>query len=131
MAGKRVDHRADLYALGMTMFELCSGGVLPFQGGPMDVATAKAHRDAPAFSEVCRDIALPQGLEALIARLLKRRAHERPADVAEVSAALEAITLDMAVDERAGTVHAAPHAPRRRGWAVPAAIAAVRPRLPR
>ena len=40
MAGKRVDHRADLYALGMTMFELLSGGVLPFEGGPMDVATA-------------------------------------------------------------------------------------------
>jgi serine/threonine-protein kinase len=127
MAGKVVDHRADLYALGMTMFELLSGGVLPFQGGPMDVATAKAHREAPAFSEVCRDIAVPESLEALIASLLRRRASDRPQSTAEVIAALEAITLDMAVDERAGTVHdsrrrTAARA-RRAGWMMPAVLA--------
>ena len=53
MAGKRVDHRADLYALGMTMFEMLSGGVLPFKGGPMDVA----HREgAPRSAGVPRRV---------------------------------------------------------------------------
>lgn len=116
MAGKVVDHRADLYGLGMTMFEMLSGGVLPFQGGPMDVATAKAHREAPRFSEVCRDIAVPKSLEALVASLLERRAQDRPQTTQDVLAALDAI------DD--GHAPSAP-APRRRSWLMPAAISGI------
>jgi len=131
MAGKRVDHRADLYGLGMTMFEMLSGGVLPFKGGPMDVATEKAHREAPAFRDVCPGIAIPPGLDALLAALLKRRPNDRPASTADVIAALDAIVLELAVDERAATVGdprrmtPLPQKPARKGsWLVPAAIAA-------
>jgi serine/threonine-protein kinase len=32
LSGKPIDHRADLFALGMTMFEMLTGGVSPFEG---------------------------------------------------------------------------------------------------
>ncbi|MBV8759955.1 MAG: serine/threonine protein kinase [Deltaproteobacteria bacterium] len=132
MAGKRVDHRADLYALGMTMFEMLSGGELPFKGGPMDVATEKAHREAPPFSEVCPAIAIPPALEQLLAGLLKRRAQDRIASSADAIAAIDQIVLGLAVDERAATVND----PRRRTpvparravpgrWIVPALVGAI------
>ena len=132
MAGKRVDARADLYALGMTMFEMLAGGELPFKGGPMDVATEKAHREAPAFSEVCPSITIPPALEQLVAGLLKRRAHERIATSADVIAAIDQIVLGLAVDERASTVVDSrtrtplPVQHTRPGrWTVPALIGAI------
>ena len=132
MAGKRVDHKADLYALGMTLFEMLSGGELPFKGGPMDVATEKAHREAPLFSEVCPGIAIPPALEQLIAGLLKRRAADRIATSAEVIAAIDQIVLSSALDERAATVvdprTQTPVTTKRTTptrWVVPALVAAI------
>ena len=129
MAGKRVDHRADLYALGMTMFEMCAGGELPFKGGPMDVATAKAHREAPPFSTVCPGIRIPAGLETLIASLIKRRAAERPTSCAEVIAALDAIKGELAVrvatDATTNPVGSDRVPTPRSRWAMPAVLAGV------
>jgi len=130
MAGKRVDHRADLYALGMTLFEMLSGGELPFKGGPMDVATEKAHREAPPFSEVCPSIAIPPALEALVAGLLKRRAAERIASPIEVIAAIDQIVMGLALDDRASTAvdpgrRTPPPVKRKQGkWITPVLVGA-------
>src|SRR5262249_1586563 len=72
MAGKPVDLRVDLFALGLTMFEMLTGGMLPWEGVPMEIAAAKAHRDAPTIRERAPELAVPGDLEALVMRLLAR-----------------------------------------------------------
>lgn len=76
MAGKRVDHRADLYALGMTMFEMLTGGGLPFEGTPIEImAAAGVYRDG-----VCRrrnDDLLQRRLERSHVRQLRHRPPRR------------------------------------------------------
>jgi len=91
MAGKRVDGRADLYSLGMSMFEMLTGGQLPFEGHPMEMMTAKAHREAPRLSEIAPNVVAPPGLEDLIAQLIRRKYIDRPATARDVIAALDRI----------------------------------------
>lgn len=96
MAGKRVDRRADLYSLGMTMFEMLTGGKLPFEGGPLEVMSAKAHTEAPKVGAVAPAAALPRGLEDLVAQLIRRKQGDRPASAREVCAALDRIAHGLA-----------------------------------
>src|ERR1043166_1087008 len=69
LAGKPIDHRADLYALGMTMFEMLTGGVQPFEGQLMEVVSARTARDAPRLSQRAPNLGLPRPLDDLVARL--------------------------------------------------------------
>ena len=103
MAGKRVDHKADLYALGMTMFEMLTGGTLPFEGHPLEMMTQKAHKEAPTITQISPTVVLPRGLEELVASLIRRKAVDRPASAREVIEALDKIVLGTVVDERAAT----------------------------
>jgi serine/threonine-protein kinase len=82
--GKNVDHRADLYALGVTLFELVTGTV-PFKDGDI----THHHRHTPPPDPQSLEPELPEPLAALILRLLAKSADERPATAAEVVRALE------------------------------------------
>jgi tRNA A-37 threonylcarbamoyl transferase component Bud32 len=84
--GENVDHRADLYALGVTLFELATG-TLPFREG--DVTWH--HRNTPPPDP--RDAApeLPDAYAELVLHLLAKEPSERPASAAEVGARLAEI----------------------------------------
>jgi tRNA A-37 threonylcarbamoyl transferase component Bud32/Flp pilus assembly protein TadD len=84
--GQGVDHRADLYAFGVTLFQLATGA-LPFSDG--DVAYLHAHEPAPDPREI--DAAIPAELAALILRMMAKAPAERPANAAEVAEALRTI----------------------------------------
>ncbi len=84
--GERVDHRADLYAFGVTLFELLAGRV-PFMDG--DVAYHHRHTPAPDLSEFVAGV--PADLTALIVKLMGKKPEDRPATTAEVTAALDAL----------------------------------------
>ena len=82
-AGETVDHRADLYAFGVTLFELLTGSV-PFSKG--DVTYHHRHTPAPDPRERVQDI--PEVVAKLILRLMAKQPEARFATTAEVSGIL-------------------------------------------
>ncbi len=80
--GQEVDGRADLYALGVVVYELATGR-LPFTGDdPLTVISQHIH--APVTPPRTLNPELPLELEALILRLLSKQPGDRPASAREV-----------------------------------------------
>jgi serine/threonine protein kinase len=84
--GENVDHRADLYALGVTLYELLTGRV-PFTEG--DVTYHHRHTEPPDPRSFVPD--LPPAVVELVLRLLAKAPADRPAETAQVTAALERV----------------------------------------
>jgi tRNA A-37 threonylcarbamoyl transferase component Bud32 len=84
--GENVDHRADLYALGVTLFELATG-TLPFREG--DVTWHHRHTPPPDPRGVAPE--LPDAYADLVLQLLAKEPADRPASAAEVGARLAEI----------------------------------------
>ncbi len=87
--GKKLDGRADLYSLGLVLYE-CLAGRVPFLGETdTDTALARLNRDPTDLARLRST--LPYGLAELIHRLLARRPMDRFATGAEVRTALTKI----------------------------------------
>jgi len=86
--GKRLDHRSDLYALGVIMYE-CATGSLPFQGS-MQAVMSKHVREPPTRPRV-KSPEVSEALEALILNLLAKNPAERPASGQAVARALRGL----------------------------------------
>jgi tRNA A-37 threonylcarbamoyl transferase component Bud32 len=84
--GENVDHRADLYALGVTFHELLAGKV-PFPDG--DVAYHHRHTPPPDLRE--RVPGTPGALAELVLALMAKDPDARPASAGEVRERLQAI----------------------------------------
>ncbi|MBW2274603.1 MAG: protein kinase [Deltaproteobacteria bacterium] len=85
--GTAIDHRADLYALGVTLFELLTGKV-PFPDG--DVAYHHRHSAIPDPRERAPDI--PDTLAEIVMQLMAKQAEERCSSAAEVRERLLSVT---------------------------------------
>ncbi len=87
-----VDHRADLFALGVTMYEMLAGQV-PHEGTTMEMLYKNATMDPPAIADRSPGVEVPPGLEAVVRRLMARNPAARFAHAREVVAALDALAL--------------------------------------
>ncbi|HEX5063430.1 MAG TPA: serine/threonine-protein kinase [Kofleriaceae bacterium] len=87
LRGDAIDHRVDLYGLGVTMFEMLSGGYLPFEGDLDATIAAKLAHEAPSI--VTRAPNVPPGLVTLVGRLLAHDPGDRPRSTRAVIRALE------------------------------------------
>jgi non-specific serine/threonine protein kinase len=88
LRGEAVDHRTDLWALGVTLYEMLTAR-RPFAGGS-DAAVLHAIIAVPPEPLASRAPGVPAALEALVQRLLAKDPAERPASAAEVRQALVA-----------------------------------------
>ncbi|HEX7842061.1 MAG TPA: serine/threonine-protein kinase, partial [Kofleriaceae bacterium] len=92
--GVVVDHRADLYALGCVLYELCCGRP-PFVGeGTGDVLAAHIHVPIPAMTGTASEI--PPVVEQLVRRLLAKSPADRVQSAEELIRAIDAVTPDRA-----------------------------------
>jgi serine/threonine protein kinase len=88
--GAPASQSSDVYAFGTVVFEALTGS-LPFSGDtPMDVAMARLDALPPPPSSRTRD--LDPAWDAIVSRCLAREPAERFANMAQVAAALEAIS---------------------------------------
>jgi serine/threonine-protein kinase len=84
--GRRLDGRADLYSLGLVLYE-CLAGKVPFQGETdADTALARLQRDPTDLTRLRPT--LPGGLVDVITKLVQRVPDDRFTTGAEVRAAL-------------------------------------------
>jgi serine/threonine-protein kinase len=92
--GVAVDHRADLYALGCVVFELCCGRP-PFLGeGSGDVLAAHIHMPPPTLTRL--GVEVPPAFEQLVGRLLTKPPAARVQSADELIRAIDALTVEPA-----------------------------------
>lgn len=90
--GDDLDHRADLYAVGLLLFEMLSGE-RPFGGSGTAIAYKHAHDPTPSLLERYPDLPIPAALDALVYRLMAKKPAQRPDSAGEVRHLLQAATL--------------------------------------
>jgi len=89
-ADPSVDHRADIYAVGVLAYELLTGQP-PFAGRtPQHLLAAHVSEAPEAINK--RRASLPPALAALVMRCLEKRPADRPQSASEVVHALDDIT---------------------------------------
>lgn len=124
--GGPVDHRADIYAVGVLLYRSITG-TYPFHGSNA-TATMMQHLSAtvPSFAEAAPDLRVPPKVEAIVRRCLARNPADRYPDVVSLAADLgscvglqpEPDTTSLVLDEDSGpSMPVAPRAPRAPWWA--------------
>lgn len=99
-AGQGVDHRADLYALGLVMYAMLAGRP-PFRGGEVtEVIEKQRHTPAPRVAAAVP--AVPPELDTLIDRLLQKDPAARPGSALALARLLTAIGTLVADTDDAG-----------------------------
>ncbi len=113
--GNPVDHRTDLFALGVVLYEMCAGE-RPFAGkSPLEIITRLTVEEPIPVAE--KNPAVPSLLTGLVGRLLAKGPAARPATAVQVADELQQIEASL----RAG-VRVVPHGPLP--TVVPVAVAA-------
>jgi len=88
LRGDTIDSRVDLYALGTTMFEMLTGGLLPFEADLQGTIRLKLAGEAPNLSSIVPD--MQPALATLVARLLSYDPNRRPRSARSLIIALDA-----------------------------------------
>jgi serine/threonine-protein kinase len=85
---KEIDHRSDLYALAVVIYE-CLAGALPFDSdSDLSIIQMQAHAPAPDICQRASWISRPVG--DLVMRALAKRAQDRYQSAGELASAFEA-----------------------------------------
>ncbi|MBL1073891.1 serine/threonine protein kinase [Nocardia sp. 2] len=128
--GETLDHLADVYALGCTLFHALTGAV-PFpRGSTAAILYAQLHESPPRPSE--RNPVVPHGLDAVVAKAMAKDPADRYASCGELAAAARAVlesgsgrrSVPNAGPRRNAEPAAGQRVPRRRRVAVGVAVVA-------
>ncbi|MBN8613237.1 MAG: serine/threonine protein kinase [Deltaproteobacteria bacterium] len=121
--GESVDERADLYALGVLLWECIVGSEL-FHGADVP-AIVTAQLTQPIQPIALRVPNVPAELDALVSRLLAPRREDRPAKAAEVRDTLRRLALTRQLERVSGSGAFSVDVPRPSSFGTMPAMAAV------
>jgi eukaryotic-like serine/threonine-protein kinase len=93
--GDAIDPRADLFALGVMLFEMLAG-TTPFDGSALEVVVANMNEDIPPIAERAPDAAPDPVLELYMRRLAARDPARRFASAQDALAMLDLVERDPA-----------------------------------
>ena len=105
--GEPVDARADLYALGVILWEICAGRELWNETEITALVTKQLTTEPPHIASIVADV--PAELDALIHRLLARDKNERPDRAGEVRDVLRRIAFTATVERMSNAGASGPY----------------------
>jgi|GEM_PF-373578 len=94
-ASGSVDHRSDLYAIGVILFEMCTGRA-PFDAeNALGILIQHLQEEVPLFQQVRPDLVVPEEVESFVRRLLEKRPEDRPQSAEAVIRELEKLQAQL------------------------------------
>jgi len=111
MEGKELDNRADIYSLGVMMFEMLTGKMPLLAPTSSFGAWYKTHRyEAPrTFAEVAPKLQLPKEVENLVMSCLAKLPSDRPQSISAILQTLASIEQDYQTHGIRQKNHLPPH----------------------
>jgi tRNA A-37 threonylcarbamoyl transferase component Bud32 len=91
--GEGVDHRIDLFALGVIVYEMLTGR-MPYDGDGVDVARANLLHETPPMGVRVPTVIVDPLLEAFTRKLMEKKPDARPANAKAARQLLELIERD-------------------------------------
>src|SRR5581483_1574155 len=89
--GQEVDHRADIYSLGVILFEMVTGRRPFLADSVREVMVQHAMQPPPRPSLVATRVSVPPELERLVLDCLHKEPRDRPASMQDVAQRLREI----------------------------------------
>ena len=111
--GQAVDHRSDIFSLGVVLYEMLAGA-RPF-GGATSPDTLAAILNAEPPELPTGERAIPPALERVVRRCLEKRPEQRFQSASDLAFALEALSSLSSSSSASGSAMAAA-APQKRMW---------------